>query len=458
MSLTRVDPSLEREIEDPSELVDYFRAAEKPESEFRIGTEHEKIGIREGTLAPIPYAGPGGIAALLGEIERQHGFTPLLDGENVVGLEKDGTSITLEPGGQLELSGAPLRTLEETCREFTEHVAMIKQVSERFGIAWLGLGIHPLAKVEEIPRVPRERYRIMREYLVERGELALTMMHATGTVQVNLDFSSAGDAARKLRLALAIQPVVTALFANSSISGGGPNGFESRRAWVWRHTDPDRCGLLPFVFSEEWDGESAYRLYAEWALDVPMMFVQRGGTHLPIRGETFRRHLERRSGSHRPTIGDWHVHLTTLFPEVRLKRVIEVRGADCVGPGAICALPAFWKGLLYDAEALDAAYRRISAWTFAGVDRMHASVAREGLSAAAPDAPVLEVAREVLRLSASGLSRLGARPGVAPAEGRFLDPLLEIAERGKSPARVLLEHWEGRFAQRMDRLVEYARY
>ncbi len=458
MSLTRADPSLEREVEDLRQLEAYFRDAEKPDSAFLVGTEHEKIGLLERTLQPVPYSGARGIAALLAELERRHGFAPLLDGENLIGLEKDGASITLEPGGQLELSGAPLRALHETCREFNEHVALLKHVSEGFGIVWLGLGIHPIAKAAEVPQVPRDRYRIMREYLGARGELALTMMHATGTVQVNLDFSSQADAARKLRLSLAIQPILTALYANSSISEGGPNGFESRRAWVWRHTDADRCGLLPFVFSDEWGAETAYRLYADWALDVPMMFIQRGGAHVAMRGQSFRDYLEHGVGPHRATLGDWHVHLTTLFPEVRLKRVIEVRGADSVPPGGVCALPAFWKGLLYDAESLDAAHRRIEAWRFEAVDRMHLDVARQGLLARAPDAPVAEVAREMVDLASAGLDRLEARSGRPEQGTRFLDPLHEVLDRGKSPARLLLERWEGAFARRMDRLVEYARY
>jgi glutamate--cysteine ligase len=455
MSFTRDDPSLERPVGDPSELCDYFRAAEKARAAFRVGTEHEKIGLVEKTLAPVPYAGAGGIAALLAELERRHGFAPLLDGENLIGLEKDGTSITLEPGGQLELSGAPLRTMRETCREFNDHVALMKHVSERFGIVWLGLGIHPIAKVADIPRVPRDRYRIMRDYLGERGELALTMMHATGTVQANLDFSSQADVARKLRVALATQPVLTALYANSSLSEGGPNGFESRRAWIWRRTDPDRCGLLPFVFSPEWGEASAYRLYTEWALDVPMLFIQRSAVHVEMHGETFRSYLERARG--RATLGDWHVHLTTLFPEVRLKRVIEVRGADAVPPEGVCALPAFWKGLLYDEASLEAAHRRVASWSFESVDRMHAEVARLGLGAPGPDAPVLEVARELLDLASAGLDRLeGGTP--SSSEPRFLDPLYEIVDRGKSPARLLLERWDGAFQRRMDRTVEYARY
>jgi len=458
VSLTRQDPELEREIEDVSQLADFFRGGETAREDFRVGTEHEKIGLYEQTLSPVPYEGDRGIGALLAVLHREYGFDPLEDGERLVGLEREGASITLEPGGQLELSGAPLVTLHETCREFNEHLALMKHVSERFGIAWLGLGIHPLAKLDELPRMPRERYALMRSFLSERGALALWMMHGTGTVQANFDFSSEADAARKLRLALAASPIITSLYANSGVSEGGPNGFESRRAWVWRHTDPDRCGLLPFAFSDEWLEGGAYDRYARWALDVPGLFIVRDDHHLPLEGRTFRDYLENGHAGERATLADWNVHLTTLFPEARMKRVIEVRGADAVPPSLVCALPAFWKGLFYDDASLDAAFERVRSWTWREVDALHAAVAREGLAAASPGGPVLEVARELVDLSAAGLARIAAPNRRGETEELFLEPLYEILDRGASPARAVLELWEGAWAGRIDRLIEYAKY
>ncbi len=458
MSLTRTDPELEHEVEDVSELADFFRGGETPLDQYRVGTEHEKIGLYADTLRPVPYEGENGIGALLTRLHRDYGFEPLRDGENLVGLERDGASITLEPGGQLELSGAPLFTLHETCREFNEHLALMKHVSESFGIAWLGLGIHPLSPLDELPRMPRERYDVMRAFMVERGSLATWMMHGTGTVQANFDFSSEMDAARKLRVALAASPIVTALYANSGISGGKPNGFESRRAEVWRHTDADRCGFLPFVFEDAWLESGAYARYTEWALDVPMPFIVRGDHHLSVGGCSFREFLKNGHGSERATLADWNVHLTTLFPEARLKRVIEVRGADAVPPGLVCALPALWKGLFYDAEALEAVLGLVGSWSFEETDALHAAVARAGLAAQAPGARVLELARELLDLSAAGLGRINAQSRRGETEALFLDPLYEIVDRGTSPARAVLERWEGPWDRRIERLVEYSKY
>lgn len=458
MTLLREDPELQRPIEDVSQLVDFFRSGEKSTARFRVGTEHEKIGLYERTLASVPFEGEHGIGALLGALQREHGFGPLLDGETLVGLEKNGATITLEPGGQLELSGAPMLTLHETCLEFREHVALLKQISQRFGIVWLGLGVHPLAKVEEIPRMPRERHQIMRAHIAAQGRLGLWMMHATGTVQANFDYCSQGDLARKLRVALAASPIVTAMYANSCISGGQTNGFESFRAFIWRHTDPARCGLLPFVFDPSFAEETAYLRYAEWALEVPTLFIVRDGAHLPLGGIPFREFVAHGYEGHRATFADFNLHLTTLFPEVRLKRVIEVRGADAVPPGLVCALPAFWKGLLYDPDALSEARERLERFGFAEVDALHEAVAQAGLGAAAPGGSVLELARELVDLAGQGLARLDQRNRAGETEALFLEPLYEILDRGKSPAARVLEHWEGSFAKRVDRLVQYAKY
>jgi glutamate--cysteine ligase len=283
------------------------------------------------------------------------------------------------------------------------------------------------------------------------------MMHATGGVQANFDYTSEEDAALKLRMALAASPLVTALCANSCIVRGRPSGFESWRAEIWRHTDAARCGLLPFVFDETFSELGAYRAYTEWALDVPMFFVVRDGHHVPVGERSFRELMVAGDAALRPTLADWNVHLTTLFPEVRMKRVIEVRGADAVPPDLVCALPALWKGLFYDPMSLRAAHKRLAHWSFEDVDQLHARAAREGLAAPTPDGPALEVARELFELADQGLGRIAAA-GVGPDERSLLDPLRELLDRGHSPARELLERWSSGLGERIGALVEYARY
>ncbi len=458
MSLTREDPRYERPVEDVAQLVDFFRDGETPREEFRVGTEHEKLGLYASTLTPVPYEGERGIHALLATIARQYGWKPLLDAGKLVGLERDGATITLEPGGQLELSGVPLASMHDTMREFRDHIELVNRVSQPLGIVWLGLGVHPLAPVSELPRMPRERHAIMREYLGRRDTLGLHMMHATAGVQANFDFSSEADAARKLRLALAASPVSSALFANSCISEGKANGFESFRARIWRSTDNDRWSLLPFAFDDGFGDGTAYRAYTEWALDVPMFLIVRDGHSLPAHGQTFRNFMTDGRDGFRATLADWNVHLTTLFPEVRLKRVVETRGTDAVPGAQVCALPAFWKGLLYDDAALDAALARVQAWTHAQVYALHGEVARHGLQARAPDAQVLDVARELVALSRAGLARQAVRNAAGQDESIYLEPLEAVLERGTSPARNVLEQWNGPWRQAISKLIEYARY
>jgi glutamate--cysteine ligase len=458
MTLVREQPELDRPVEGIADLIDFFRVGETPPEEWRVGTEHEKLGLRRDTLEPIAYGDGRGLRRLLETFVERHGFAPLLEGDHLVGTEYEGQRITLEPGGQLELSGAPLYTLHETCREFRDHIALLNHVSAEMGVVWIGLGVHPFATADDVQWVPRDRHRIMREVLGRRGALAHHMMKATGGVQANFDYGDETDMAQKLRVSLAASPIVTALYANSSISEGKANGFLSRRAWIWRHTDPDRCGFLPFAFDEGWLEGGAYSLYTEWALDVPMLFIQRGGEHHPVGGKTFRGYLREGHGEHRATLADWNLHLTPLFPEVRLKRVIAVRGADAVPPGLVCGLPALWKGIFYDEEALGAAAARLRHWTFADVDRLHSDVSIRGLAAETPDGPVGALAQEIVDLAAKGLRRQGARNAAGEDETLFLDPLYEVLDQGKSAARQLLERWQGPWGGKAERLVEYAAY
>jgi glutamate--cysteine ligase len=436
------------------DLLVFFERAEKPPVEWRVGTEHEKVGLTAADLAPIPYAGDRGIGVLLETIAREDGWDPILEDGSIIALSKGSASITLEPGGQFELSGAPLRTIHETCDEFHTHLALMKRVSDPLGIVWLGLGMHPIHSVEQIPAMPKARYRIMREYLPARGLGGLVMMFQTATVQANFDYASEADMVEKLRLSLAVSPIVSAIFANSSISSGKANGFVSKRMHAWEDTDPDRTGMLPFAF----DADFGYRRYVEWALDVPMFFIVRNGHYQPANGITFRRFLEKGHGELRATLEDFDRHLTTLFPEVRIKKIIEVRGADAVPPGLTCSLPALWKGLLYDAGAREAARKLVDFSTHDSRVAARSDVARRGLAAEYAGRPILELARDLAGISRDGLRRIGHAGISKPDECGFLEPVFEQLAMGASPGQVVLERWNGEWKKSFDRLIEYARY
>ncbi len=455
MTQYQAQPELEAPIDSIDDLVGLISKGEKPPEDYRVGTEHEKIGLRESTLEPVSFDGEDGIEALL---ERLVAADPQMErvreAGRTVALRQAGASLTLEPGGQLELSGAPLRTIHQTCKEFNDHLELMKQVSEPLDIVWLGLGIHPFHTVEELPRIPKERYALMRSYLPTRGELALEMMHATATVQVNLDFSDEADMARKMRVALALTPVVSSVFANSSLVGGKASGFISRRLHIWTATDPDRTGGLPFAYGEDF----GYRDYVEWALDAPVFFLMRGERMIPLGRKTFRQFMAEGHEGDRATLGDFDLHLTTLFPDVRLKRFIELRGADAVPPGLTCSLPALWKGLLYDTGALADAAALTADWQPEDVAQAMADVARRGMRAELRGRPIAEWAGEVTDLAASGLERIGEKNAFGEDERRFLDPVRKQLALGKSPGEVVIEHWEGDWERSRERLIAYARY
>jgi glutamate--cysteine ligase len=436
------------------DLTGYFQAAEAPLEKWRIGTEHEKIGIYQDSRARLTYDGERGIAALLDRIALIDDWERVYEGEHLVALLKAGASITLEPGGQIELSGAPLASIRDTCREFNAHVELMKHASRDFGIIWLSLGADPIHDVEAIPKMPKSRYDIMRRYLPGQGRLALQMMHSTATVQANFDYASEEDMVVKLRMAMGCSPITSALFANSPLEAGKESGFISRRVEIWRHMDPDRCGLLPFVL----EGEFGYREYAEWALDVPMFFLIREGRYQEATRVTFRQFMENGFEGQHATLGDWNTHLTTLFPEVRLKGVIEVRGTDAVPPELVCALPALWKGVLYDAQACEAAWHLTEKWTLDERDALLAEVARCGLTASVAGRPILDVAREFVAIASEGLRRISERGESRADERSFLDPLYEHLERGASPGEMILEAWRGEWRGEMAGLIEHARY
>jgi glutamate--cysteine ligase len=447
-------PDLFEPVEDVEQLSDFLRSGETPPDEWAIGTEHEKIGLYRHGHGVVPFEGERGIDAVLERVGEEGGWERVREAGNTIALTKGRANITLEPGGQMELSGAPLRTIHETCEEFHTHLALMKRVCEPLGIEWLGLGINPIYGVDRIPVMPKARYRIMRSYLPKRGPLALEMMFATATVQANLDYQDEGDMVDKMRTAAAVSPIVSAIFANSSLSEGKANGFVSRRLHAWQNTDPDRTGLLPMIFASDF----GYRRYVEWALDVPMFFVMRDGAYREANGMTFRRFLAEGFEKTRATLDDFDRHLTTLFPDVRLKRWIEVRGADAVPPGLTCSLPALWKGTLYDACARASAWDLVADQAYEIREAARADVSRRGLAASYGGVPILDLARELAKISRDGLRRIGHAGQRDVDETPYLDPIFEQMERGVSPGQVVAERWEGDWARSVDRLIEYARY
>jgi len=415
------------------DLLRPFHEAETPRARWAVGTEAEKLGIRADGSA-VPYE--GGITEVLTRLRDRHGWveTPEVPGGPLIALRRGGASITLEPGGQLELSGAPLDSIHQTCAEFRGHMAELHEVSDDLGIHWLGLGFHPLAAQADLPWVPKLRYGIMREYLPTRGTMAHDMMRRTATVQANFDFADEADAIRKLRVCSALQPIATAMFANSPWVEGKRSGDLTRRGRVWLNVDPDRTGLLPFLF----DGDRGYRDYVEWALDAPMFLVKRGKELLRNTGQTFRAFLaDGYQGTH-ATRSDWVTHLNTLFPEARLKSTLEVRGTDSQRTAMICALPALWKGLLYDDAALAKAETLASSIDVHELEGIREDVAVHALRAKLGGRPLLEWATEILEVADAGLRRLGVLNGSGDDERIHLRPLRALLEAGDSPADVLL--------------------
>ena len=429
------------------ELVGWISAGEKPASEWRVGTEHEKVPFYRAIHDPVPYEGERGIRALLDGMASLNGWEPILDDGKPIGLadEAGGGAISLEPGGQFELSGAPVADIHATARELARHLVEAKGVAEPLGIGFLTLGMSPKWTRAETPVMPKRRYRIMAGYMPKVGTLGLDMMFRTATVQANLDFGSEADMVRKLRVSLALQPVATALFANSPFTDGKPNGFLSMRSEIWRDTDRNRTGMLPFAFE---DG-MGYERYVDYALDVPMYFVKRGDTYHDASGASFRDLLQGKLPQlpgERATSSDWANHLSTIFPEVRLKSFLEMRGADNGPPALIAALSAFWTGILYDSDALGAAYDLIRPWSTEDREALRASVPRLGLRAEIAGRPLQDVASAVLQIARAGLARRAARDDEGRDETYFLDPLQAIAESGRTQADDLLARYHGPWA------------
>lgn len=432
------------------QLVEYLEQGGKPADHWHIGTEHEKFVFRWSDHAPAPYEGRGGIREFL-EAMGSYGWEPILEAGQPIALRRNGASITLEPAGQLELSGEQLKTLHESCREVNTHLREVRSVSESLGVGLIGVGFHPTATREEMPWMPKARYRIMRAYMPTRGNLGLDMMTRTCGVQASLDFADEADMVRKYRLSLALQPIATAIFANSPFVDGKPSGYLSYRAHIWTDTDPDRCGLPHYVFE---DG-MGFERHVDHALDVPMYFVIRGDRMIDASGQSFRDFLAGKlpalPGEY-PTLKDWEDHLTTLFPEVRLKRYIEQRGTDAGPWGRLCALPALWTGLLYDRIALDEAEQVIRGWQPPEMEALLHDVTRHGLKAEIHGRTVQSIARTVLDIARQGLQRRGHLDSSGRDESIYLDEIQEIVETGVTPAEQLLEAYHGRWKHSLDPL------
>lgn len=448
-------------IEHRNDLIEWFAAGEKPVNDWRIGTEHEKFVFNTTDLTPVPYEGDNGICALMKALMADYGWQAIREGETIIALKRTSGSgipetISLEPGGQFELSGAALTTLHETCAEAGTHLSECLEIGERLGIGFLGTGFTPTWTLEQMPTMPKKRYAVMTRYMPQVGSRGHDMMYRTCTIQVNLDFSDEADMVKKLRVSLALQPLATALFASSPFTEGKPNGFKSLRSGVWRDTDGNRTGMLPFVFE---DG-MGYERYADYALDVPMYFVYRDGEYIDVAGASFRKFLDgklEQLPGELPTIEDWSDHLTTLFPEVRLKRFLEMRGADGGPWRRICGLPAFWVGLLYDAAALEAAWQLVKDWTAEERQNLRDQVPELALATPFREGTLRDVARDVVRIAADGLKSRRRLNSKAEDETMFLEFVEEAVASGQVPADELLAKYEKSWGGDIRRIyAEYA--
>ena len=431
-------------IERREQLADYIASGEKPAENWRIGTEHEKFGFTWDDLKPLPYDGKSSIKAMLEGLRDRFGWKQVLEGDHLIGLERDGANISLEPGGQFELSGAPLETVHQTCDEVNAHLAEVRQVADEIGAGFIGLGAAPEWSQADMPMMPKGRYALMTPYMEKVGTLGTQMMYRTCTVQVNLDFGSEADMVQKLRVGLALQPVATALFANSPFLDGKPNGMKSWRAHIWQNLDEARTGMLPFVFEDGF----GYDAWVDYVLDVPMYFVYRDGRYIDALGQSFRDFLNGRLPAlpgEVPTLSDWADHMTTVFPEARVKKYIEMRGADGGPWRRLCALPALWVGLLYDQGALDAAWDLVKGWDHETREGLRRAAARDGLAGQAGGVRLDELSRQVLDIAEAGL-KSRARPGAGGLiadETHFLNALRESVDSGMTPADELLGKYHG---------------
>ncbi len=443
---TRQDTAPSPEISGRDELVQWIAKGEKAPDAWRIGTEHEKFLFHTDSQKPVPYEGPRGVRALMEALISRYGWEAITEGENIIALKRPdgqaGGTVSLEPGGQFELSGDPVVTLHDVAAETHSHLDQCQAIGRDLGIGMLGLGFAPTWTRAEMPTMPKQRYGVMTRYMPQVGSRGLDMMYRTCTIQVNLDFQTEADMVKKLRVSLALQPIATALFASSPFTEGKPNGFKSMRGEVWRDTDKNRTGNLPFAF----EAGMGYERYVDYALDVPMYFIYRDGRYIDVAGASFRTFMSgslKEAGGERATMADWADHLTTLFPDVRLKRFLEMRGADGGRARRIVALPAYWVGLLYDQTSLDAAWDLVKDWTAAERDGLRDGVPRQALDAPFRKGRVADIARETLKIARDGLARRRRLDMHGADESKYLDMLDAIVASGKTPADELLALYHG---------------
>jgi glutamate--cysteine ligase len=445
-------------VQSRADLVAHLEGGVKLDSTtWRIGTEHEKFAFYKDTLTPVPYEGERGIHALLEGLAQSYGWARVYEGDTLVALSQAGASITLEPGGQFELSGAPLEHLHQTCTETGDHLSQVRDVAGKLGIAFLGLGFSPKWSLDETPIMPKGRYKIMRDYMQKVGRLGRQMMFRSCTVQTNLDFGAEADMVKKFRVGLALQPIVTALFANSPFAEGRTNGFLSYRGHIWTDTDPDRTGMLPFVFE---DG-MGFERYVDYALDVPMYFVYRDGKYIDCSGQSFRAFMQGKLPAlpgQLPTMKDWEDHLTTIFPEVRLKTYLEMRGADAGPWSRLCALPAFWAGIYYCDAALEAAWSLVKGWSAEDREALRRAVPVLGLKAPIRGSAARDVAQAALAISRQGLKARARLDSAGGDETHFLSELDDIVSTGVTPAERLLERYNREWGREIDPVFEACAY
>ena len=439
------------------DLVGWIAAGSKPPSRWRIGTEHEKFGFLTDTHGPVPYAGPRGIRALMEQMIARFGWEPIMEGDNIIALKRPAgegiETISLEPGGQFELSGAPVATLHDTAAETRTHLTQVREAGSPLGIGFLGLGFSPVWKLEDTPRMPKQRYQVMTRYMPQVGARGLDMMYRTCTVQVNLDFADEADMVKKLRVSLALQPIATALFAASPFTEGRPNGFKSLRSEVWRDTDTRRTGMIPFAF----EPGMGFERYTDYALDVPMYFVYRDGRYIDVAGASFRDYMAGKLPQlpgQLPTLDDWSDHLTTLFPEVRLKRFLEMRGADSGRWRRIVGLSAFWVGLLYDKSALDAGWDLVKSWTAEERQGLSNDVPKAALAAKLRGQTVHDIARAAVAISHQGLKARARLDGHGADEQAYLEFVDDVVARGATPADDLLASYAGAWSGNIDHVFK----
>lgn len=442
------------EIERRDQLIEYFADSVKPREQWRVGTEYEKVAVRRGDGRAVPFSGPRGIEALLRRMADRYGWEPLEEEGRVVALRGRKAAITLEPGGQVELSGEVCESVHCAASELAEHIDQIVTVGDQLDIAFLGLGMQPVTRPEEFELVPKKRYGIMWPYMARVGTLGQRMMSQTATVQVNVDYGSEADAMQKLRVGMGIGSLLTAMFANSPLSDGDLNGYASFRGHIWTDTDNDRSGLLRFVF----DPAAGFEHYVEWALGVPMYFIVRDGAWIDMTAHTFAEFMAHGHHGHRATMADWVAHLTTLFPEARMKGYIELRGADSQAPELMLAVPALAKGILYDADCLQAAWDLVKAWSWDERRELWHAVHKQALQARIRRIRLAEIARELVAIAVEGLHRQRQLDAAGRDESIYLERLEHLVARGRCPADAVIEQWIGAWNGDVQRLIEGSSY